>query len=216
MRTASPFTASLLVVASCLLAGTLAAEQPAGCQTVNATSAHDQIIKLSNILDPSGKLSKMIADFHPHRGHGAPGADPMQAAASELEPVKREVDPSTASGEPAAAAAAAAPQAAPAAPAANTTLSGLISSATAATAIAAETTTAAPSAQMPVGKAAEAPATQAPQVVAKSAESKNVTVNVFLQLAPDAKTDELVSARQSSLTLTHMPLPLQTVERTVS
>lgn len=192
-------SAALLLFSVALAAEQQQQQQSAvssGCQAApNATSAHEQIIKLSELLDPSGKLSKMIADYHPHpahqhAGHSPAGAD-LQAAASEPEPVKRET----------------AVQDAPAANATEapaTTLASLLANATTsvpastAAAAASESTTAAASATQAAppataNKEAAANSTQTPQVVGKSGDSKNVTVNVFLQLVPDAKTDELVS-----------------------
>ena len=184
-------TATLLVVAaSCLAAPLLASELPAaaaGCpSSANATNAHDQIIKLSQLLDPSGRLTKMIAEFHPHPAHGHHAAietgssvteEPLQVAASELEPVKRETE--------VAANAEAAPTTTTSQPSSSSATPEVTEASTSAGSTQAPATTTAP--------AVESNVTKGPQVVSTTAESKNVTVNVFLQLAPDAKTEELVS-----------------------
>lgn len=172
---------TLILALSCVGQAAEMSSATAGCPTaVNASNAHDQIIKLSQLLDPSGKLSKMIADFHPHHegaGQSHHAQDPMLVAASEPEPVKREAVPANATSE----------QSVP-----TTTLASLIASPTTST----TTTPATPAANSTsVLPTSEANATTQMPLTAKSGESKNVTVNVFLQLDPDAKTDELVSER---------------------
>ena len=198
-------TVAVLLVAAltCLAAtsGTLAEDQPAssGCKaTVNAGDVHEQIIKLSQIIDPSGKLSKIISDYHPAPASGAgehKHAD-LQVAASENEQFKREADPSGAAAAENATGAPSGDQAA------TTTLTSLVKEAAGTTVAPVSNATSGADSNStsttPSPVPAAANSTTVSPTVSTPTQASNVTVNVFLQLSlPDAKTEELVSVLAS-------------------
>lgn len=193
---------NLVLLAGCTLllvgAGALA-QQPIGnangCSSkpLSKAEAHDTMVALASVLDPSGQLAKHILASHPrpgeHKEHGV-GSDPLIVAASEPEPViKRSPveEEKAATAGPSANATAATTSALDAIKAmvmASSPASG--STPTTAAPVVAAKSEQAPSAPV---NASTTPAPKAAETTAAS----NVTVNVFLQLAPDAKTDELVS-----------------------
>lgn len=186
-------TSTLVFAADDTSSSSTAAAAPTACNQ-GAGNAHDQLISLSKIIDPSGRLSKMIADFHPAHRNTDEGKDKATVASLIAEPVKRSTEneqklttTTTTSATTSTTAAAEVPSTS-----ATTTAS------TATTAAAAASTTTAPEVNPQALSTTTAPApasgaaattTQAP----KPTEGGNVTVNVFLQLAPDAKTEEIVS-----------------------
>lgn len=182
--------AGLLLLAGAALAmaaGEPRQVAPAGCQPA-AGNAHGQLLRLSQLVDPSGRLAKLVADFHP--------AQPAQS-----EPVKRSSDAEAgaeqqvAAGSEQTAAVVAAPEAGSAASAASTTSSTTSATSTTTSAPPAASSSASAATGAPGPSPSAGPATTTVAPAAKSTEASNVTVNVFLQLAPDAKTEELVSGR---------------------
>lgn len=166
----------LLVLAAGLGALAAAAATDQACEPA-AGNAHDQLLRLSRLVDPSGRLAKLVADFHQaEHVHPAPGAqkapeEPVKRSAAAAETATDA--PADASTQPPA------PAAATTQPPAPTTTTG------------ASASVSAPAATGPAANSSAAPTTLAPG--AKPTEASNVTVNVFLQLVPDAKTEELVS-----------------------
>lgn len=159
---------------------------------VSATTAHQQLMALSSMIDPSGKLSKIINEYHPESvaGHSHKHeGDPMQVAASEEEPVKR-----SAMDDEQAAASNKTSTTTTESSSANATLAkaqDVIKALVVSAINNAANTTAAP-VLAKSEPAVNVTVTPAPNVT-ETSTAANVTVNVFLQLAPDSKTDELVS-----------------------
>lgn len=164
---------------------------------------YDRMIDLANALDSTQKLSKLISETQPRpKVTNSGDGDPLDVAVSEPEPVKRSPDEEAA---PASNVTATTPSALEAIKAMVTASSEAPKTAptTAPTATPAPVTSAAvksdqaASSPAPTASQAGNATTPAPKVAETTAAS-NVTVNVFLQLAPDAKTDELVSVETRS------------------
>lgn len=173
-----------------------------GCNTAATGNVHEQLMKLSQMIDPSGRLSKMISDFHP-APNGTSGASSHEGhnhgLVGPVEPVKRSTEAEQKQNfmllvEESAPAASIAPAPQTTTPAPPTGAPASSPSSSESTTTTSTTTTVAPTAG---NTTAPAVATSAPNVTTPT-EASNVTVNVFLQLVADVKTEELVSTRRGN------------------